>query len=57
MERAGGACEACLDAPAQQVHHLTYDFGKLPPAWELRAVCRGCHERLHAGWCDAEAAA
>jgi 5-methylcytosine-specific restriction endonuclease McrA len=52
MRRANLLCEACLAAPAIDVHHLTYDFGKLPPAWELRAVCRPCHNRLHAGWHD-----
>ena len=46
--RAGGICEACLQGPVQQVHHLTYEFGKLPPAWELRGVCLPCHRKLHA---------
>lgn len=48
MWRSRGRCEACLDAPAEVVHHLTYEFGRLPPAWDLRAVCRACHDRLHA---------
>ena len=53
--RAGFLCEACLDGPIQQVHHLTYEFGRLPPAWHLRGVCLPCHRRLHAdrnGWRD-----
>jgi transcription elongation factor Elf1 len=53
--RSRGHCEACLSAPAAMVHHLTYAFGKLPPAWHLRAVCSPCHQRLHCGeddWCD-----
>lgn len=50
LNRAEDVCEACLIAPAVQVHHLTYSYGKIPPAWELRAVCRGCHERLHNEW-------
>ena len=49
-----GVCQACLLAPATQVHHKTYDFGRLPPAFELQPVCAACHERLHAGWLDAE---
>jgi transcription elongation factor Elf1 len=45
--RSRGHCEACLSGNAEVVHHLTYIFGKLPPAWQLRAVCASCHERLH----------
>lgn len=45
--RAIGQCEACLANRASDVHHLTYRLGKLPPAWELKAVCRECHDRLH----------
>lgn len=45
--RAGGLCEACLANQAKDIHHLTYRLGRLPPAWELRAVCRSCHDRLH----------
>lgn len=48
MWRSRGWCEACLEQKATTVHHLTYRYGKLPPAWELRAVCRPCHDRLHA---------
>lgn len=47
LRRAGGLCEACLTARAGHVHHLTYALGRLPPAWELRAVCAPCHGRLH----------
>jgi transcription elongation factor Elf1 len=53
--RSRGHCEACLAAPATVVHHQTYAFGRLPPAWHLRAVCDDCHERLHGrgdDWCD-----
>src|SRR5690606_27365370 len=48
LERANHVCEACLSSPASEVHHRTYAFGRLPPAWELRAVCIACHDRLHA---------
>lgn len=47
MQRAGWRCEACLNADARHVHHLTYGRGWLPPAWLLRAVCEACHSRLH----------
>lgn len=53
--RSRGWCEACLNASATQVHHLTYEFGKLPPAWHLKAVCSECHTRLHTFddyWCE-----
>lgn len=53
--RSRGWCEACLVAQATVVHHKTYAFGKLPPAWHLRAVCSECHDRLHTSedeWCD-----
>jgi hypothetical protein len=49
-----GLCQACLLSPATQVHHKTYDFGRLPPAFELQPVCDPCHDRLHAGWPDAD---
>lgn len=52
--RSRERCEACLNATATVVHHLTYEFGKLPPAWQLKALCSQCHERMHSGddeWC------
>lgn len=51
--RAMGDCEACLANRATDVHHVTYRLGRLPPAWELRAVCRQCHDRLH-NWTGGE---
>lgn len=49
MNRAGRTCEACLAAPAIDVHHVTYRQGIMPPAWLLKAVCRSCHDALHSG--------
>lgn len=46
--RCRGVCEACLTDKAATVHHLTYEQGRLPPAWSLRGVCHDCHRRLHA---------
>jgi hypothetical protein len=48
LQRARFNCEACLEAPSAVVHHETYDFGRLPMAWHLKAVCRRCHNRIHA---------
>ena len=50
MGRANERCEACLKKRAVEVHHTTYEFGRLPPAFYLRAVCKSCHDRLHNGW-------
>ncbi len=47
MARANKICEACLERPASDVHHRTYDLGKLPPAYYLVALCQPCHERMH----------
>lgn len=50
MRRANGICEACLDCAAEQVHHDGYENGSLPPMWQLRAICRVCHEKVTHGW-------
>jgi 5-methylcytosine-specific restriction endonuclease McrA len=49
LERASYRCEGCGMARATQAHHLTYDHVGDELLWELRAVCKGCHERAHAG--------
>jgi hypothetical protein len=48
LERANFRCEACLERRAEEVHHRTYSFGWLPPAFVLVALCWECHGRLHA---------
>jgi hypothetical protein len=48
LKRAGGICEGCLEQPATQVHHLTYRHWPNEFMFELVAICKGCHERLHA---------
>jgi len=45
--REGWLCEACRQARATEVHHQTYEHIFHEPLWELRAVCRVCHARLH----------
>lgn len=48
LERANGTCEGCLSKPATEVHHLTYAHVRNEFAFELVALCHGCHHRLHA---------
>ena len=48
LRRAGNVCEGCAMRPAVQAHHLTYEHIGDEFLWELRAVCRECHERFHA---------
>jgi 5-methylcytosine-specific restriction endonuclease McrA len=50
LARDGHVCQGCLGQsglPATQVHHLTYDHLREEFGWELVAICRACHERLH----------
>lgn len=46
LKRADYVCEACLERPATQVHHVTYDHWREEPLFDLRAVCRRCHEAI-----------
>ena len=47
FRRDGGLCQGCLNAPATDLHHLTYhDFGD-EFCWQLVSVCRACHTRIH----------
>jgi 5-methylcytosine-specific restriction endonuclease McrA len=45
--RAGGLCEGCGQRPAEDVHHLTYRHIYNEFLFELVAVCRMCHDRIH----------
>lgn len=47
LVRDQGRCQACFQAPATEVHHLTYDRIFKEPLFDLVAVCRPCHEQLH----------
>ncbi|WP_395750261.1 HNH endonuclease [Prosthecobacter sp.] len=47
LKRARGICEGCLEAAATQVHHQTYAHVGDELLFELVAICRPCHERLH----------
>ena len=48
FERDNYICQACLDHPAQEVHHLTYINWKNELMTDLLSVCRDCHtNRMH----------
>jgi hypothetical protein len=47
LERAGGLCEGCRTNGATEVHHLSYAHVGKEFLFELVAVCRECHDRLH----------
>lgn len=47
LARANGRCEGCGQRSATQVHHLNYKHVGAEFLFELVAVCRDCHERLH----------
>lgn len=49
LKRAQGRCEArveCDGDVAEQVHHTSYAHLGNEPMWELRAVCKPCHDRI-----------
>jgi len=47
FSRCDNWCEGCGDAPATEVHHLTYDRLGAEMLFDLVGVCRSCHERIH----------
>jgi len=47
LKRDNWTCQGCLDAQAEQAHHLTYEHLENEFLWELVAVCLPCHRRLH----------
>jgi len=47
LERADFRCEGCRQAPATQVHHLTYKRLGHEMLFDLVAVCDACHEAIH----------
>jgi 5-methylcytosine-specific restriction endonuclease McrA len=48
LRRDGYLCQACGKNPATAVHHASYRYGRYTPLWDLKAVCRICHEQLTA---------
>lgn len=47
LQRANFVCEGCGDHRASEVHHLSYLHLGNEFLWELKAVCRTCHEKCH----------
>jgi len=48
LKRDNFLCQACLDAPATEVHHLTYNHWRFELMFELLSVCSNCHHnRIH----------
>ena len=47
IKRCGGVCEGCAEAPAAQVHHLSYDHMGDELLFELVGLCVACHEKVH----------
>lgn len=48
MERAKDTCERCKRAPADNVHHVTYIRKYREELHDLMAVCKPCHDAIHA---------
>ena len=47
LRRCGGVCEGCGEAPAVEVHHLTYQRVGRELLFDLVGVCRACHDAAH----------
>ena len=47
LRRANYHCEGCAQRPATDVHHLTYEHVTQEFLFELVALCRECHARVH----------
>lgn len=47
LGRCNGICEGCGDAPAVEVHHLTYEHAQDEFLFELVGLCKACHKRAH----------
>jgi hypothetical protein len=47
LVRAGGVCEGCGGRRPVHVHHATYERLGDEMLFDLFAVCRICHEKLH----------
>ncbi len=47
LARAKYTCEGCLEERATEVHHTTYEHKYEEFCFELLALCRKCHSRVH----------
>jgi hypothetical protein len=52
LERSTGVCEGCGNKSAEEVHHLTYRHIGDEFLFELVALCKTCHKRLHSEHLD-----
>jgi len=46
FSRDGYTCQACLEQPATEVHHLTYSHVFNEPLFDLISVCGPCHRSI-----------
>ena len=48
LKIGNGICQACLTAPATEVHHMNYyRIGSENPLTDLVSVCHPCHRKIH----------
>ena len=47
LSRDKNTCQACLDSPATEVHHLTYERVGNEPLFDLVSICSSCHQKVH----------
>ena len=47
LKRDNFLCQCCLEKPATEVHHHTYDQIFKEYLFDLTSVCRECHARVH----------
>ena len=47
LTKCEGICSVCGDAPATQVHHLTYDRVGEELESDLVGLCKPCHDKIH----------
>jgi len=48
LKRDNFLCQGCLEAPATEVHHLSYNHWRFELMFELLSVCSNCHHnRIH----------
>jgi hypothetical protein len=47
LKRDDYTCQGCLESPAVDVHHITYNNWQNEFMFELMSLCRECHTRVH----------
>jgi 5-methylcytosine-specific restriction endonuclease McrA len=47
FNRDNWICQGCLDAPAEETHHLTYERVGNEMLFDLISVCSNCHRQIH----------